>query len=273
MINLRPLRKFASSFKGYTKPLQINQYDITPIREVPENIVRPPYVNARPQVFPDINSDPIYVHNKEEIESLKVASNLAARSLSHALANTSVGMSLDDVDKLVHEFIIADGGYPSAIGFHQFEKSLCTSVNDVVAHGVPNSYVLQDGDYLNIDIVCYKEGHHGDNSAMLMLGDTHEDIRKLSEETRKSMFMAIKECKPGVNFRKIGEVIEEYANSMGYSVNREFGGHGIGSSLHLAPLVHHYKTHSQRDVEMLPGMAFTIEPILMMAERYNYVQW
>ena len=93
-------------------------------------------------------------------------------------------MTLDDVDALVHDYIVADGGYPSAIGFHQFAKSVCTSVNDVVSHGVPNSYRLQDGDYLNIDVVCYKNGHHGDNSAMKMLGQVHPDIAKLSEATR-----------------------------------------------------------------------------------------
>lgn len=97
-------------------------------------------------------------------------------------------MSLDEVDALVHNYIVADGAYPSAIDFHHFPKSVCTSVNDVVSHGVPNSYVLQDGDYLNIDVVCYKHGHHGDNSAMLMLGDVHSDIQHLSKTTREAMY-------------------------------------------------------------------------------------
>ena len=120
--------------------------------------------------------DAITVMNQDQIESLRKAANLGARTLKHAVDNTEIGMTLDDVDKLVHDYIVADGGYPSAIGFHQFKKSVCTSVNDVVSHGVPNSYVLQDGDYLNIDVVCYKHGHHGDNSAMKLLGDVHPDI-------------------------------------------------------------------------------------------------
>lgn len=97
-------------------------------------------------------------------------------------------MSLDDVDRLVHEFIIANDGYPSAIDFHHYPKSCCTSVNDVVAHGIPNSYVLQEGDYLNIDIVCYQDGHHGDNSGMVLLGEVHPDIERLSKVTREAMF-------------------------------------------------------------------------------------
>ena len=151
-------------------------------------------------------------------------------------------MTLDDVDKLVHDYIVADEAYPSAIGFHHFPKSVCTSVNDVVTHGVPNNYELKDGDYLNIDVVCYKQGHHGDNSAMVMLGNVHPDIVALSTATREAMYHGISICKPGTCFSKIGEVIEEYARSKGYYVNQEFGGHGIAHELHLPPLVHHYKT-------------------------------
>ena len=111
---------------------------------------------------------------------MRKAANLGARTLKHAMDNTKIGMTLDDVDKLVHDYIVNDGAYPSAIGFHQFPKSVCTTINDVVSHGVPNSYVLKDGDYLNIDVVCYKHGHHGDNSAMVLLGDVHPDVQRLA---------------------------------------------------------------------------------------------
>ena len=173
-------------------------------------------------------------------------------------------MTLDDVDKIVHDYIVADCAYPSAIDFHHFPKSVCTSVNDIVSHGVPNSYELKDGDYLNIDVVCYKDGHHGDNSGMVLLGDVHPEIAALSKATREAMYKAIGICKPGVTFKQIGETIEEYATERGYFVNREFGGHGVAHELHLPPLVHHYKTHDSTKAEMLPGMAFTIEPILML---------
>jgi len=186
---------------------------------------------------------------------------------------TEIGMSLDDIDKIVHDYIIADDAYPSAINFHNFPKSVCTSVNDVVSHGVPNSYILKDGDYLNIDVVCFKHGHHGDNSGMVMLGNVHPDIVKLSQVTRESMFKAIEICKPGAKFSQIGAEIEDYAHDCGYSVNQEFGGHGIAHELHLAPLVHHYREKKGTKAEMRPGMAFTIEPILMMNGKYGYVQW
>lgn len=120
----------------------INKYEISPVRDVPEHIIRPPYVNKNPQVFPDINNDPIHVMNDEQILGLRKAANLGARALKYALESTKIGMSLDDVDAMVHEFLVSNDGYPSGIGFHHYPKSCCTSVNDVVAHGIPNSYVL-----------------------------------------------------------------------------------------------------------------------------------
>jgi methionyl aminopeptidase len=152
------------------------------------------------------------------------------------------------VDKIVHDFIIGEDAYPSAIDFMHFPKSVCLSVNDVVSHGVPNSYALRAGDFMNIDVVCYKEGHHGDNSGMVFLEDdktkVHEDIKRLSRVTREAMFVAIEHCKPGMKFSQIGELIEDYAHAHGYYVNQEFGGHGIAHHLHMAPLVQHHKTPS-----------------------------
>ena len=174
---------------------------------MPPHIVRPPYVDQNPQVFPNIREDPIHVLNEEQIQGLKSAANLGARTLKQAMDKTEVGMTLDDIDKIVHDYIVENDAYPSAIGFHKFAKSVCTSINDVVSHGVPNSYVLQDGDYLNIDVVCYQDGHHGDNSGMVLLGEVHPDIERLTKTTRKAMFKAIQICKPGQPFSKIGETI------------------------------------------------------------------
>lgn len=149
-----------------------------------------------------------------------------------------------------------------------FPKSVCLSVNDVVSHGVPNSYTLQAGDYLNIDVVCFKHGCHGDNSGMVFLeGEktkVHPDIHRLSEVTRESMFAAINECKPGMRYSDIARIITDYAHGHGYFVNKEFGGHGIGPDLHMPPLVHHNSSSDCCNEEMKPGMAFTIEPIVMM---------
>ena len=157
--------------------------------------------------MPSLHDPVIGILSKENQDSLRVAANLGARCLSHALENTKIGMSLDEVDKVVHDYIVADDAYPSAIGFMGFAKSVCLSVNDVVSHGVPNTYVLEDGDALNIDIVCYKEGHHGDNSAMIMLGDVDPEVQRLSKVAREAMYYAIEMCKPGVPFSQIGSVI------------------------------------------------------------------
>ena len=139
------------------------------------------------------------------------------------MASTKVGMTLDEIDKVVHDYIVADGAYPPAIDFMHFPKSVCLSVNDVVSHGVPNNYALKAGDYLNIDVVCFKEGYHGDNSAMVFLEDektkVNPDIKRLAKVTREAMFMAIEQCRPGIKFNKIGESIEDYAQGHGYTVN------------------------------------------------------
>ena len=261
------------SSKGGYPPSMEDEWTISDALPVPANIVRPSYVGKKRQNFPPLTGR-IHVHNADEIKRLRVASNLAARTLSHAMEQTKVGMTLDEIDKIVHDYIVGDGAYPSAIDFMHFPKSVCLSVNDVVSHGVPNNYVLKAGDYLNIDVVCFKDGFHGDNSAMVFLDDdtteVHPDVKRLAQVTRESMFVAIEHCKPGVKFSKIGEVIEDYAQGHGYKVNEEFGGHGIGQELHMAPLVHHQKTPAACTAEMRPGMAFTIEPILHIQPSVHY---
>ena len=222
-------------------------------------------MGKRNQNFPSLQGK-IHILNDEQIKGLRSASKLAAQTLKHAMDSAKIGMSLDELDKIVHDFIIQDGAYPSAIDFMHFPKSVCLSVNDVVSHGVPNTYKLQPGDYLNIDVVCYKDGHHGDNSGMVMLEDentsVHPDIKKLSRVTRESMFVAIDQCRPGMRYDKIGEIIQDYAEGHGYFVNEMFGGHGIAHELHMPPLVHHHRSPNSCRAEMRPGMAFTIEPIL-----------
>lgn len=147
-----------------------DKYEISPARDVPSHITRPSYVGQRHQDLPPLHG-PIHVLPNDQIKGLRSASNLAARALHKCIKETRIGMSLDEIDKIAHDYIVQDGSYPSAIDFMHFPKSLCTSVNDVVAHGVPNSYVLKAGDYVNLDIVCFKDGCHGDNSAMVMLND------------------------------------------------------------------------------------------------------
>ena len=190
-----------------------DKYKISPSRPVPSNIVRPSYVGKVHQDFPPLHG-PIHILSDHQIKGLRSAANLAARALTKAMNATRIGVSLDEIDQIVHDFIVAEEAYPSAIDFMHFPKSLCTSVNDVVAHGVPNSYVLKAGDYVNVDIVCYKDGCHGDNSSMILLNEeqsdgikVHPDIERLSQVTREAMFVGIDQCRPGVQFSKVGEVI------------------------------------------------------------------
>jgi methionyl aminopeptidase len=211
-------RAFASSTTGHKKAIfphsMHDAYEIMPTHQVPADIIRPPYVGKKPQNMPPLHGQ-IQILDKEGIKGLRVAANLAARTLKHGMDSAEVGMSLEELDKIVHDYIISDNAYPSAIDFMHFPKSVCLSVNDVVSHGVPNTYVLKAGDYLNIDVVCYKDGHHGDNSGMVFLEDEvttcHADIKRLSRVTREAMFAAIDVCKPGTRYDKIADVIEDYA--------------------------------------------------------------
>lgn len=208
-------KQVAKSFSTSAYPASMeDEHTISAAQPVPAGITKPHYVGKKNQNFPSLNGR-IHIHNSLEIAKLRLAANLSARTLKHAMDHTKVGMSLDEIDKIVHDYIIADGAYPSAIDFMHFPKSVCLSVNDVVSHGVPNSYILKAGDFLNIDVVCFKDGFHGDNSAMVFLEDekteVNAEIKRLAAVTRESMFVAIEHCEPGVKFSKIGELIEDYA--------------------------------------------------------------
>ena len=144
-------------------------------------------------------------------------------------------MTTNDVDRIVHDFIISHDAYPTPIGFMGFPKSVCTSVNEVVCHGIPNLRPLENGDYLNIDCTLYKDGVHGDSSVMVKIGDIHPDIQKLIDCTQKALYESIKICKPGTPFNEIGNVCEQVAEAGGFVVCELFTGHGVGKLLHLPP--------------------------------------
>jgi len=186
-----------------------------------------------------------------------------------------VGKSLNEIDQIVHDYIIKEGGYPSALDFNNFPKSCCLSVNDVTAHGVPNSYELQEGDWLNIDVTAFKDGFHGDTSAMIMIGDVDDKIQTLSQVAREATFAAISVCKPGTKFNQLAKTVQEYARDHGFHVCPRFGGHGIGDHLHMAPFIHYTQTRRACKEEMRPGMAFTVEPVIMMhsISGHYYMEW
>jgi methionyl aminopeptidase len=231
---------------------------IGPRRTVPVAIGRPEYVD-RPAPAPFTGSE---VKDPETIERLRVAGRIAARALQAAGAAVAPGVTTDEIDKVGHEFLVDHRAYPSTLGYRGFPKSLCTSVNEVVCHGIPDSRPLADGDIVNIDITAYVGGVHGDTNATFLVGDVDEESRLLVERTREAMLRGIKAAVPGRQINVIGRVIASYARRFGYGVVKEYTGHGIGSSFHSGLVIPHYDAAPSYATVIEPGMTFTVEPML-----------
>jgi methionyl aminopeptidase len=231
-------------------------------RPVPASIPRPEYVD-RPAPAPFTGSE---VKDDQMVERMRVVCRLAAQALSEVGRHVAPGVTTDELDRVGHEFLLDHGAYPSTLGYRGFPKSLCTSVNEVVCHGIPDSTVLRDGDICNIDITAYLVldglGVHGDTNATFLAGDVDQETRNLVERTRIAMERGIKAVKPGREVNVVGRVIESYARRFGYGVVREFTGHGIGTSFHSGLIVPHYDAAPGYADVMEPGMTFTIEPML-----------
>ena len=227
-------------------------------RSVPATIARPEYVD-RPAPTPYTGS---HVQTAETIEKMRVASRLAARAMEAAAAIIAPGVTTDEIDRVGHEFLLDHHAYPSTLGYRGFPKSLCTSVNEVICHGIPDDRPLQDGDIVNIDITAYVDGVHGDTDATYLCGDVDEESRLLVERTHEAMMRGIKAAVPGRQINVIGRVIEKYAARFGYGVVRDFTGHGIGAAFHSGLVVPHYDAAPSYDTVIEPGMTFTIEPML-----------
>ena len=240
---------------------------ISPRRPVPDSIARPEYVD-RPAPAPFTGSE---VKDAETIAKMRVACRLAAQARELVGSYVAPGVTTDELDRVGHEFLCDHGAYPSTLGYKGFPKSLCSSVNEVVCHGIPDARVIQDGDIVNIDITAYLDGVHGDTNATFLAGDVDEETRLLVERTHEALDRAIKAVRPGRRVSVIGRVIESYARRYGYGVVREFTGHGIGSSFHSGLIIPHYDEPRFND-EILPGMTFTIEPMLNLGT-HEWVMW
>jgi methionyl aminopeptidase len=240
---------------------------ISPRRPVPDAIARPEYVD-RPGPAPFTGDE---VKDAETIERIRVACRLAAQARDLVGAYVAPGVTTDELDRIGHEFLCDHGAYPSTLGYKGFPKSLCTSVNEVVCHGIPDARVLEDGDIVNIDITAYLHGVHGDTNATFLAGDVSEETRLLVERTREALLRAIASVKPGRRVNVIGRVIEAYAKRFGYGVVREFTGHGIGTAFHSGLIIPHYDD-PRFDDEIRPGMTFTIEPMLNLGT-HEWVMW
>ncbi|WP_439647163.1 type I methionyl aminopeptidase [Cellulomonas triticagri] len=231
---------------------------VGPRRQVPASIPRPEYVD-RPAPTPYAGSD---VVAPEVVERIRVAARIAAQALAEVGRHVAPGVTTDELDRIGHEFLLDHHAYPSTLGYRGFPKSLCTSVNEVVCHGIPDSTVLVDGDLVNIDITAFIGGVHGDNNATFGVGDLDEESRLLVERTRESLDRAIKAVKPGREINVIGRVIEKYAARFGYGVVRDYTGHGVGEAFHSGLVIPHYDSAPMYDQVIEPGMVFTIEPML-----------
>ncbi|MGB3303853.1 type I methionyl aminopeptidase [Gordonia sp. (in: high G+C Gram-positive bacteria)] len=230
---------------------------ISPTLPVPDTIERPEY--AWKDTVNEGNEP--WVQTPEIIEKVRVASKIAANALAEAGKAVRPGVTTDELDRIAHEYMVDHGAYPSTLGYKGFPKSCCTSLNEVICHGIPDSTVIQDGDIVNIDVTAYIDGAHGDTNATFLAGEVSQEARDLVERTRIATERAIKAVKPGRELNVVGRVIEAYANRFGYSVVRDFTGHGIGETFHNGLIVLHYDQPNV-DTVLEPGMVFTIEPMI-----------
>jgi methionyl aminopeptidase len=246
---------------------------VSPMRAVPASIARPEYVGA-PRAARYTGSE---VKDAETIERMRVAGRLAAQALDEVGRAIKPGVCTDELDRIGHEFLCDNGAYPSTLGYPgggrgpAFPKSLCTSLNEVICHGIPDSTVLSDGDICNIDITAFIGGVHGDTNATFLVGDVDEEPRLLVERTREATMRAINAVAPGRALNVVGRVIESYARRFGYGVVRDFTGHGIGTAFHSGLVVPHYDDPSASTI-LESGMTFTIEPMLTLGT-YDWTMW
>ena len=239
--------------------MTIQPATISPPREVPAGIPRPNYV-GRPAPDRYAGDD---VQPAEIIEKMRTAGRIAAQATHAAGAVIAPGVTTDDLDLVVHQFLIDHGAYPSTLGYRGFPKSCCTSVNEVICHGIPDARPLEDGDLVKIDVTAYIGGVHGDTCATFLCGEVDEASRLLAERTHEALVRAINAVKPGRQVSVVGRVIESYAKRFGYGVVREYTGHGVHTTFHSGLVIPHYDEPAY-DTVIRPGMTFTIEPMITL---------
>ncbi|KAA1423585.1 type I methionyl aminopeptidase [Mumia zhuanghuii] len=231
----------------------------SPRRSVPPSVEAPEYVGKTaptPYDGPEVRS-------AETIAAMRVAGRIAAQALDAVEAAIAPGVTTDELDAIGHAFVVDHGAYPSTLGYRGYPKSLCSSVNEVICHGIPDARPLEDGDIVNIDITAYIGGVHGDTNKTYLVGDVDEESRLLVERTEEALARAIRAVKPGREINVVGRVIESYAKRFGYGVVRDFTGHGVGPAFHDGLIVPHYDD-PRYDTVIKPGMTFTIEPMLTL---------
>ncbi|HEY8281107.1 MAG TPA: type I methionyl aminopeptidase [Leifsonia sp.] len=233
---------------------------VTAERPVPRAIPRPEYV-GKSGPSPFTGSD---VYAPHEIELIRESGRIAAQAIERVGQAVRPGVTTEELDEIGHDFLIQHDAYPSTLGYRGYPKSICSSVNEVICHGIPDDTVLQDGDIVNIDITAYKNGYHGDSNRTFIAGTASEEVRLLVERTEEALNRGIKAVAPGRQVNVIGRAIESYARRFGYGVVRDFTGHGVGTAFHSGLIIPHYDSAPAYDDVMEVGMVFTIEPMLTL---------
>ncbi|XP_026454784.1 methionine aminopeptidase 1A-like [Papaver somniferum] len=251
---------FAPNF-DWTGPLR--PYPISSMRTVPAHIDKPDWAeDGTPKIEPysDLQNT-VEIKTPEQIKRMRETCRLGREILDAAARVIRPGITTDEIDRVVHEATIAGGGYPSPLNYHFFPKSCCTSVNEVICHGIPDARKLEDGDIVNVDVSVYYKGCHGDLNETFFVGNVDEASQQLVRRTYECLEKAIAIVKPGVRFREVGEVINRHATMSGLSVVKSYCGHGIGDLFHCAPNIPHYARNKAVGV-MKAGQTFTIEPMI-----------
>ena len=227
---------------------------------VPKAITRPEYVGKRAPA----EWTGGHTKSPEQVEKIRAAGKLAAQAIELAGNSIAPGMKTNDLDEIVHEFLIENGAYPSTLGYRGFPKSCCTSVNEIICHGIPDDLEIQDGDIVNIDVTAYLAGFHGDSNRTFKVGNVSEEVSLLVDRTKEALDRAIASVMPGRQINVIGRTIESYAKRFNYGVVRDFTGHGIGEAFHSGLVIPHYDAAPNYSNTMEVGMVFTIEPMLTL---------
>lgn len=206
------------------------------------------------------------IKTQADIEGIKKSAKVNIGALDEVAKNIKAGCTTEDIDNWVHDFTLDNGAIPAPLNYEGYPKSCCTSVNDVVCHGIPNkNQVLKDGDIVNVDCSTVKDGYFSDSSRMFIIGEVSKEINKFVETVRKSINVGLTQVKPWFNLQDMARELQNYVEAQGYSVVREYGGHGIGKEFHEDPWVSH-TVYAGEDMIMPPGMCFTIEPMVNMGK-------
>lgn len=241
----------------------LRPHPISPYRQVPFSIPRPDWADdGVPKEEAQSRMQTVVpIHGARAMEGIRAACLVARRILDAGHAAVRPGITTDEIDRVVHEATVAAGAYPSPLSYYGFPKSVCTSVNEVICHGIPDQRPLQEGDIVNVDVTAFYKGYHGDLNETYLVGNVDEGSKKLVFAAHQCLMNALSAVKPGVRYREMGAIISKLADSAGLAVVKTYCGHGIGSLFHCAPSIPHYRGNKAIGV-MKVGQVFTVEPMI-----------